>query len=193
MTRKFAIFLIFAIAITFVTSQELNLGYDLLNLITPEVPQTPKVPFKTVDYVNLTRFAGKWHTIARKYFFFERNCRCETAEYSLRKDGLVEVVNKCKWNGQRPIVVKGSARPIDDTNSKLIVEFYEGILKAPYWVVALDDDYQWAMIGNPEQLYLYILSREPTLDDSIVLKLILQAKDLGYKLENLIFDYDCDK
>lgn len=134
------------------------------------------------------RYLGKWYEIARFDFAFEKNLNNTTAEYALRKDGKIDVVNKGynyatkKWQK-----AKGKARfKGDDTRAELEVSFF-GPFYAAYTVVALDKDYRFALVAGSSLKYLWILSREKALPNEVKTKYLEKARSLGYDTDQLIW------
>jgi apolipoprotein D and lipocalin family protein len=143
--------------------------------------------------LDLQRYAGVWHEIARLPNRFEDKCVGDiTATYTPREDGGIRVVNACrKADGDTSSVV-GEARQAGTLASQLEVRFAPKWLSllpfvwADYWVIALDKDYQWALVGEPDRKYLWILSREPQLDEKTFEGLKARARGLGYELDELV-------
>jgi len=134
------------------------------------------------------KYLGKWYEIARFDFSFERNLNNTTAEYSLRPDGTINVKNKGfnyvtkKWQE-----ANGKARfRGDDTVAALEVSFF-GPFYAAYNVIALDTDYQYALIAGGSLKYLWILSRTTTVPDEVRNEYLEIAKSLGYDVTKLIW------
>ena len=150
-------------------------------------------PVTAVADLDLARYAGTWHEIARLPMYFQRKCTgAVTATYTARPDETVAVENRCD-STEGPMVARGIARrPESFSRGKLEVTFAPAWLHwlpmvwADYWVIALDDDYQWAMVGQPGRKYLWVLSREPSLDATILESLKEQARSMGYNLDGLI-------
>jgi apolipoprotein D and lipocalin family protein len=120
-------------------------------------------PVASVAAVDLARYLGKWYEIASFPLFFQSVCRGDTsAEYALRDDGDISVTNRCRsGNGFSQIV--GRAWTVEDSgNARLKVQFFWPF-RGDYWVIGLDPDYRWAVVGNPNRRYLWILSRTPAL------------------------------
>ena len=138
---------------------------------------------------ELERYLGKWYEIARLDHSFERNLSQVTADYSLRKDGGVEVVNQGfnqksgKWE-----MITGKAFFIGKENvGSLKVSFF-GPFYGGYHVVALDQkDYSYAMVAGPSRSYLWILSRNKTLDSTILEEIVGKAKQWGFETDKLIY------
>ena len=144
----------------------------------------------TVASVDLSRYAGQWYEIARLPMYFQRNCAADvTATYtpSANSDSI-SVVNKCLSTTGKEIVANGEAVPADASGSKLKVTFLPSWLrwapfgKADYWVLALDDDYQSALVGTPNKKYLWLLSRSPSMDTETYQTYRKIAQNQGYNL-----------
>jgi apolipoprotein D and lipocalin family protein len=142
-----------------------------LTLIFSACAAMPKglPPLEVVDYVELDRYLGTWYEIASYPAWFTKDCTGTTAEYSLLSDGKIRVVNRCRkgsLDGPQD-EAKGKAEVVDTTtNAKLKVWFFWPF-KGNYWIIDLDDDYQWAVVGEPKREYLWILSRTPHMDDDL--------------------------
>lgn len=129
------------------------------------------VPMKTVDQVDLTRYAGKWYEMARFPNRFEEGCEAVTAEYALRDDGRVDVLNTCRQGAvDGPVeTAQGIARSVDPTNAKLEVKFVQWLpFAGDYWVLHLDEAYSVAAVGNPAGTTGWILARDPRPDPAVV-------------------------
>ena len=119
--------------------------------------------------VELARYAGTWHEIARMPHFFQRKCaRDVTATYT-PMPGFVKVVNRCVEADGTAMSVEGKAFVTDaPRNRRLKVGFFEILgwmpFKGDYWVLALDRDYRWVIVGGPDRKYAWILARPPALD-----------------------------
>ncbi len=137
---------------------------------------------EVVDSVDLERYLGRWYEIASYPAWFQRNCTATTADYSLREDGLIEVVNSCRKGSLDGKLkrAKGRAKVVDtETNSKLKVSFF-GPFWGPYWIIDLDPDYQWAVVGGPSRKYLWILSRTPQMDQETYDAIVARLPAKGY-------------
>jgi apolipoprotein D and lipocalin family protein len=138
---------------------------------------------------SLELYLGTWYEVARMDHKFERGLSNVTAEYSLREDGGVRVLNrgfnatKNQWKE-----AEGKAFFVDDTSiGQLKVSFF-GPFYASYNVIALDKEtYQWSLVAGPDTDYLWILSRTPKLDKAVVDELLSQAKSLGFNTDELIY------
>ncbi|QDV89249.1 Outer membrane lipoprotein Blc precursor [Phycisphaerae bacterium RAS2] len=142
----------------------------------------PGPPLETVSSVDIARYMGTWYEIAKYPNGFEQGCFGVTAEYTLRDDGTVRVVNVCRnADGTRnERNIEGFATVADaTTNSKLTVYFFFPF-GAPYWIIDLDEDYQYAVVGDPSRTFLWILSRTPTLDEATYQGILDRLPAKGY-------------
>jgi apolipoprotein D and lipocalin family protein len=149
--------------------------------------QSAAIAPRTVDRVDLNRYAGKWYEIARLPIWVENDCVGVTAEYTPRPDGKLTVLNASwvgKMDGQRKSIT-GVARVINPpVNSKLKVMFFwpwEG----DYWIFQLDADYRWAAVGSPDRQTLWILSRTPEMDEKLYLDIVEKLRGDGFPVEKL--------
>jgi apolipoprotein D and lipocalin family protein len=139
-------------------------------------------PLEVVNYVDLDRYAGTWYEIARYPASFQEGCVGVTAEYTMRDDGRIDVVNRCfeeSFDGPQRSV-EGVARVVDEqTNARLKVTFFWPF-EGDYYIIDLDEDYQWAVVGEPSRKYLWILSRTPTLDEAVYQSIISRLPERNY-------------
>ena len=142
-------------------------------------------PVRSVDKVDLGRYAGKWFEIASFPMFFQRRCVGDTtAQYALRPDGDISVVNRCR-TADGYDEASGRAWAVEGTgNAQLKVSFFWPF-RSDYWVIGLDEDYQWAVVGNPNRKYLWVLSRTPQLNREGLDKALQAAKREGFDLSQL--------
>ena len=137
-------------------------------------------PAKPVEF---DRYLGVWYEIARYDNGFERGCEAVTAEYSLRPDGLIRVLNTCREGSPagRARSFEGKAKIVPGSrNAKLKVSFFGPFFVGDYWVLDHADDYAWSIVGEPRGKYLWILSRDPTLSGETLDMLIGRVRHLGY-------------
>jgi apolipoprotein D and lipocalin family protein len=145
-------------------------------------------PLATVAKVDLDRYAGRWHEVARTPNWFQRNCATDvTADYARRPDGTVSVVNSCRRPDGAVDRVEGTARIVDAaTNAKLEVAFAPEALRwipavwGNYWVIELAPDYRYAIVGEPSREYLWVLSRTAALDDATWSSIDARIASAGY-------------
>ena len=142
----------------------------------------------TVPSVDLKRYLGTWHEIARYPNSFQKRCYRSTATYSLRDDGDIKVVNACRKDrpdGEEKSI-EGKAWVVDKaTNAKLKVRFFWPF-SGKYWIIDLGKDYEYAVVGEPGRGYLWILSRTPTMDDKVFEGIAGRLRLNGYDPSKLV-------
>lgn len=152
----------------------------------PVAQTSEKRPPVTVDYVDLQLYSGLWYEIAKIPNSFQDHCIYGTsAEYFIDKDGDITVINSCYEEDGNLDVAEGIAQVVDETtNSKLEVSFVSFFGIRPfwgdYWIIGLDKDYKYAIVGHPKRKYGWILSRTPSLPDETLNLIIEKLKDQGY-------------
>ena len=158
----------------------------------PAQAQHATLPNQSVPVLDLQRYSGQWHEIAHVPMFFQRKCvENITATYSQKPDGNISVRNACDDKDGKRIESEGSARPVAGHPGRLKVRFapdwlaWVPMVWADYWVVELDPDYQWAVVGGPSMKYLWILSRAPSMDRALFDAIRARAAQRGYPVDNL--------
>jgi apolipoprotein D and lipocalin family protein len=159
--------------------------------VLPTLPSNPdsqdERPVTTVANVDLERYAGLWYEIAKIPNRFQKQCvRGTTAKYVLREDGRIIVINRCVKKEGDIDEAEGIAKIEDTTsNAKLKVSFVSFIGWRPfwgdYWVIGLDEDYQWAVIGTPDRKYGWMLARTPSLDENTLEEIFAILERNGYE------------
>ncbi len=174
----------------------------LLALVTGAVPVTGASeasmteatgPVTTVAAVDLDRYVGDWFEIARFENWFQKKCAGDVkASYARRPDGRIDVTNSCRTADGSTTVAKGQARVVDQaTRSKLKVRFAPAVLSwlpfvwGDYWIIGLDEQYRWAVVGSPDRGYLWILSRTRDLDPSGDQQAVDAARANGFDVSKL--------
>ncbi len=143
-------------------------------------------PLNSVSSVDLNRYLGTWYEIYRLPNRFEDiDCVTVSAQYALRDDGHVSVLNTClKKDG--PKVANGIAKVVSGSNNaQLKVSFFRPFY-GDYWVIDLADDYSWVLVGEPAGKYFWILARQKQLDPKLEEVLLAKAEKLGYQRKDLI-------
>jgi apolipoprotein D and lipocalin family protein len=168
--------------------KEWHLGVVLVVLMASVGTASAQKPELTVvSSVDLDRYLGTWYEIASYPAWFQRNCTAVTAQYSLRDDGLIKVVNSCHKGTPTGKLkqAKGRAKVVDrETKAKLKVSFLWPFW-GDYWIIDLDPDYQWAVVGEPRRKYLWVLSRTPTMDEETYRSIVDRLPDKGYDPDRL--------
>lgn len=160
---------------------------------TAAEPPPGTTPVTTIQSLDVQRYMGKWHEIAKYPNRFQAKCVSDTsADYSLQPDGTVKVVNRCRLaNGEMDEAV-GTARQIGEaTSPKLKVRFAPAWLSwlpavwGDYWVIDLDPAYQLAAVSDPRREYLWVLSRTPQVDPPAYQALLGRLQARGFDLSKL--------
>jgi len=141
-----------------------------------------------VKELELNRYLGNWYEIARYDHSFERGLVGVTAHYSMRNDGKIKVVNsgyKNSLEGKFSQAIGKAKIPNQNEPSKLKVSFF-WFFYGDYYVLELDKNYQWAVIGSSSDDYLWILSRKPKMEDELYSELLERLSKRGYDITNLI-------
>jgi len=139
-------------------------------------------PLVTVPHVDLNRYLGTWYEIASFPAWFQRGCTGSTAEYALLPDGRIRVINRCFKNSlDGPLKEStGTAEVVDAANNAKLKVWFFWPFKGDYWIIDLDPDYRWAVVGVPSRKYLWILSRTPTLAEAVYQGILGRLVDQGY-------------
>ncbi len=142
-----------------------------------------------VNNFDTTRYLGKWYEIARLDHSFERGLSHVTADYSLRQDGGLKVLNRgykdadAKWKE-----AEGKAYFVDKKDVGYLKVSFFGPFYGSYIVFDLDQqDYSYSMISGPDKSYLWLLSRTPTMDPALRQRLVEKARGLGFETSKLIY------
>lgn len=157
--------------------------------------RTTAVPPATVPFVDLARYSGTWHELARLPMWFQRDCLQSRAEYTLLSENEITVVNSCPTADGGNKKAHGIATVVDkQTNAKLTVRFdnwfsrlFPGLTTGDYWILWLDPDYQTALVGTPDRKFLWILARTPSVAPETFAQLVAHARELGFATEKLLF------
>ena len=143
---------------------------------------------KPVKDFELKKYLGKWYEIARLDHSFEKGLEQVTAEYSMRDDGGVKVLNrgfskdKNKWSE-----AEGKAYFVREANEGYLKVSFFGPFYGAYVVFELDKDYEYAFVTSSKKSYLWFLSRSPVIRDDLKAQFIEKVKGLGYDTDALIW------
>ena len=148
-----------------------------------------------VDQVDLERYQGRWYEIARLPNRFQRQCDSDvTADYRLRDDGRIDVINRCRREDDSQVEASGVARRADPEGPEAALE----VRFAPRWlslmpfvwgdyrIMALGADYEYALVGSENRRYLWILARSPDLPEALLEHLLETAREQGFDTDGLI-------
>lgn len=170
----------------YITTTLLILTTLLSGCLMQPVYRVSTDPVKTVTYVDLNRYLGKWYEIYRLPNWFEdTDCITVTAEYSPLPDQQINVLNTCQKKEQTK-QANGIAKIVDtQSNAKLKVSFFRPFY-GDYWVLDLAPDYSWVLVGEPSGKYFWILARDRHLNPQLEEQLLQKAEKLGYLRRDLI-------
>ena len=138
----------------------------------------------TLKSVDLNRYVGRWYEIAKFDHIFERGLDFAMANYTLREDGKIDVLNTGVKDG-RAKDAKGIAKTTN-ISGLLKVSFF-GPFYSDYRILMLDANYQYALVGGSNENYLWILSRTPQLDDATRSLILAEAEKRGYNTSKLVW------
>lgn len=146
-----------------------------------------KDELEVVPSVDLSRYVGQWYEIARLPNRFEKKCADSvTATYTLRSDGKIEVLNRCRKASGEFTTAKGTAKIVDKkTNAKLKVTFFWPFY-GDYWILDLGPNYEYAVVGDPGRDYLWILSRTHQIDEALYQQLLAKMAARGFQTGRMI-------
>ena len=165
----------------------ISLALAALSLPMLSAAQDVQYDNSPVSQFDLSKYLGTWYEIARFDHSFERGMDNVIAEYLLREDGKIDVVNS-GWKNGKFKVADGKAKqpdPLADP-AHLEVSFFL-FFYSDYNVMMIDDDYQIALVGSKSPKYLWILSRTPYVTDSVMDLVLEEASSRGYDINNLIW------
>lgn len=160
----------------------------LISIVTAGCTGLPEDVYP-VDGFDVNRYLGKWYEIARLDHSFERGLDNVSAEYSLRDDGGVKVINRgfsVQDNAWQE--TEGKAYFVNSENQGHLKVSFFGPFYGSYVVFELDKEaYQYAFIAGYNKSYLWLLSRTPTVSNEVVERFIKRSRELGFDADKLIF------
>jgi apolipoprotein D and lipocalin family protein len=162
------------------------LGVACLVLAAPLPAVTSREPLTTVPQVDLNRYVGTWYEVAHYPNRWQKSCLTGSTEiYTLLDNQSFQIQSSCPEKGSLK-QSKSVAKVVDHaTCAKLKVTFL-WFLEADYWIIALDPDYRYAVVGEPGRNYLWVLSRTPTLSDDVYTTIKNRVQSLGYDPARLL-------
>lgn len=155
--------------------------------------QSSNRALRTIPALEVPRYMGVWFEIAKFPNWFQRKCSGATrAEYRLKSDGTVQVINRCRIQSGETIEAIGAARQVGSASSpKLEVRFgpewlsFLPLVWGDYWVIDLDERYQLVAVSEPQKEYLWILARTPHVDPNDYKSLLARLSKMGFDLSKL--------
>jgi apolipoprotein D and lipocalin family protein len=166
----------------------MRLIYLALALLFASSCSTAYMALDSADDFEIQRYMGKWYEISRLPNKFEEGLENITANYELTDDGKVLVINEGRLISDRSRVKQAKGRawiPDPSEPSKLKVSFFWPFA-GDYWVLKVDKDYTYALVGDPSGKFLWILARDPKIDPKIEAALKEYAFTLGFPVENMV-------
>jgi apolipoprotein D and lipocalin family protein len=142
---------------------------------------------EVVPTVDLNRYAGTWYEIASLPVSQQKGCFCTKAEYSLMDDGVIKVVNACRKNSPNGEVDRAEGKAFvvpGSNNAKLRIQFFWPF-RGDYWILELENDYSYAVVGVPSRKYCWILSRTPQMNPEILEMLVQHLKAKGFDVSRM--------
>lgn len=147
---------------------------------------TQTIDNSTVSVFDVRRFMGQWYEIARYEHRFEKGMTHVTATYSLQEDGSIKVKNEGYKNGKHKEIEGRAKQPDPADPGKLKVSFFLWFY-SDYYVLDIDPDYRYVLIGSSSDKYLWIMSRDKTLSKEKQAELLDKLRVRGYDTEKLLF------
>ena len=152
-------------------------------------PRETMIDTTVVKELDIKKYLGTWYEIARYDHSFERGLVGVTANYSMRDDGKIKVINSGYKNSLKgefsQAVGKAKIPDLNNYPAKLKVSFFL-FFYGDYYVMELDKDYQWAVIGSSSDKYLWILNRKPQMEEKLYNELLDKIQKRGYDVSKLI-------
>nr|WP_302850312.1 lipocalin family protein [Pseudomonas aromaticivorans] len=147
----------------------------------------------TIPALDVPRYMGTWYEIAKFPNWFQKKCTGGTkAEYSLKNDGMVQVINRCRLENGEMTEAIGTARQIGPaTSPKLKVRFAPQWLSflpfvwGDYWVIDLDENYQLVAVSEPKKEYLWILARTPKIAPNDYKNMLARLSQKGFDIRKI--------
>lgn len=141
-----------------------------------------------VKNFDVNRYAGKWYEVARFDFFWEKDMKNVTAEYTLEDDGSIEVINSgFNTTKNKHKQSTGTAKPANDASVGALQVSFFGPFYSEYNVVKIDPDYRYALVFGENTDYVWILSRDKTVPDEVKQEYLAFARQHGYDLNRLVW------
>jgi len=148
---------------------------------------TGSIPNKTVDRVDLKRFAGTWYCLYSIPTMFDKGSREMITHYTWDKDGYYDVVTTCKKDESPELhTFTSKIFQVKGTNNSRMKAQFIWPIKVDYWVIDLADDYSYTVVGHPDHKFLYIMARKPEMDKALYEQIVAKCKSMGYPVDQLV-------
>lgn len=158
-------------------------------MIEPTQAEKDRASLTTAGVVDLDRYGGRWYEIASLPSWSEKGCVATTVTYKKVRTGGLSIVTRCldpSFRGkERVSYLDARVDPDRPDGSHLLVGFVP-FIEDDYWILEVDPDYRWALVGSPDRQRLWVLSRQKKLDRAIYRDLVAQAAQLGYSVDELV-------
>ena len=171
-------------------TSKLLLGAILIVSITTLFSSCASIPKNAspVENFDVNKYLGSWYEIARFDFRFEKDMNNVMAQYSLNEKNNVTVLNSgYNYKKEEWVSANGVAKFRDDKNTAALKVSFFGPFYSGYNVIALDDDYKYALVAGKSLKYLWILSREKSIPEEIKSAYLKIAQEVGYDTSKLIW------
>jgi len=148
----------------------------------------------TVKKVDIQKYSGTWYEIARLPNSFEKGLECVTATYTPKSNGKIEVLNKgfTETKGKMKTARGTALVPDPAFPGRLKVTFFWPF-SGNYYIISLDENYSHVLVGDPSRKYLWVLSRSKELDNAVYSRLMDQAKEQGFSVDQVMMtDQSCE-
>lgn len=155
----------------------------------------PAPPGVAVERVNLVLYQGLWHEIASSQPWFQEGCVCTQARYTLHGPEMV-IKNSCRRHQPqgREMARTAVATPVPGTGDAQLSVSFHWPFRGGYWVIGLDPDYQWALVGSPDRQNLWVLARQRTMDPGLLVHVLEIAKQKGFDTSRVrMTEQECGK
>ncbi|MCF8464437.1 MAG: lipocalin family protein [Flavobacteriales bacterium] len=187
------------IALASCTKEEIPVEDDIIDTVqdttaviptdsTDVLPDTTVTFSETVDTVIISQYAGLWYEIGSIPQIFQTGCNCTTAEYAGISENQISVTNACNLFSTNGFEnrIEGTATIVPNSgNAKLLVSFFGGA-GSDYWIIDLEPNYQWAVVGSGDKQTFWILSRTPTFDQTLYDSLLEKWGERGYDVSRVV-------
>ncbi len=171
-------------------TSKLLLGAILIVSITTLFSSCASIPKNAspVENFDVNKYLGSWYEIARFDFRFEKDMNNVMAQYSLNEKNNVTVLNSgYNYKKEEWVSANGVAKFRGDKNIAALKVSFFGPFYSGYNVIALDDDYKYALVAGKSLKYLWILSREKSIPEEIKSAYLKIAQEVGYDTSKLIW------